>query len=248
MQTKIIGTTLPVLECMLGAGEAVIGESGRMSWMSDGVTMATSTAYSGGSGGVFGALKRVAGGGTLFTSSFTAGSAGGLAAFATTIPGQILPVSVAPGNEYMVHRHGFLAATPGVALSAGFQQSLGGALFGGEGFILQRIAGQCEAWVQLQGEVVTYDLQPGQNLFVHPAHVGMFTAGTQFSITVIKGIKNKFFGGELFLVKLTGPGKVWLQSLTLSGLAADLMPYLPTGGDNSSGGGLGGLVGGLLNG
>jgi uncharacterized protein (TIGR00266 family) len=228
MQTKILGTTLPVLECVLGPNEVVVGESGRMSWMSDNVAMATSTAFAGGSGGVWGAIKRAAGGGTIFASTFTAGGAGGLVAFATTIPGQILPISVQPNADYIVHRHGFVAATQGVQLSSAFQQSLGGALFGGEGFILQKISGQCDAWVQLQGEVVTYDLQPGQNLFAHPAHVGMFTDGTQFSITTIKGLKNKFFGGEFFLVKLTGPGKVWLQSLTLEGLAADLIPFLPT--------------------
>lgn len=247
MQTKILGTTLPVLECVLSAGEVVIGEAGRMSWMSEDVAMATSTSYAGGSGGFMGAIKRVAGGGTLFTSSYTAGGAGGLVAFSTTIPGQILPVNVSPGHDYIVHRHGFLAATNGVQLSSAFQQSLGGALFGGEGFILQRVGGQCDAWIQLQGEIVTYDLAPGQNLFVHPAHIGMFTDGTQFSITTIKGLKNKFFGGEFFLVKMTGPGKVWLQSLTLSGLAQDLMPYLPTG---ESGGSsiAGGVLGGLLKG
>jgi uncharacterized protein (TIGR00266 family) len=248
MQTKILGTTLPVLECVLSAGEAVIGEAGRMSWMSEDVTMATSTAYAGGSGGIMGAIKRVAGGGTLFTSSYTAGGSGGLVAFSTTIPGQILPISVTPAQDYIVHRHGFLAATNGVALSSAFQQSLGGALFGGEGFILQRVGGTCDAWIQLQGEVVTYDLAPGQNLFVHPAHIGMFTEGTQFSITTIKGLKNKFFGGEFFLVKLTGPGKVWLQSLTLQGLAQDLMPYLPTGEAAGGGGVAGGLIGGLLKG
>jgi uncharacterized protein (AIM24 family) len=150
----------------------------------------------------------------------------------------------------MVHTHGFLAGTPGIELSTGFQQTLGVGIFGGEGFTLQRVSGQAEAWVQLQGEVVTYDLQPGQQLFVHPGHLGMFTGGIQMNITVIKGIKNKFFGGEFFLCQLTGPGKVWLQSLTLAGLAADIAPYLPQEEAQSAGAGglLGGAIGGLLKG
>jgi uncharacterized protein (TIGR00266 family) len=235
MQHKIVGTTMPVLEFLLGAGEAVVGESGRMSWMSPSITMATSTAFTGGGGGLLSKVKRMAGGGTLFASSFTSSAADGLVAFATTVPGEILPVSVAPGSGYMVHRHGFLASTPGIELSAGFQQSLGSGLFGGEGFILQRLAGQAEVWVQLQGEVVTYDLQAGQSMLVHPAHVGMFTDGMSFTITTVKGLKNKFFGNEFFLCQLTGPGKLWLQSLTLPGLAADLIPYLPEPNGGGSG-------------
>jgi uncharacterized protein (TIGR00266 family) len=249
VQTNIRGTTLPVLEQILGPNENVVGESGRMSWMSGDVTMTTSTAFTGGSKGVWGAVKRAAGGATIFASNFQAGAAGGVVAFSSNVPGEILPLSISPSSEYMVHTHGFLAATPGIQLSTGFQQTLGTGIFGGEGFTLQKLSGQAEAWVQLQGEVITYDLQPGQVLFVHPGHVGMYTGGIQMKITTIKGIKNKFFGGEFFLCQLTGPGKVWLQSLTLAGLAADLMPYLPTGGDSNGGGsGLGGLVGGLLNG
>jgi uncharacterized protein (TIGR00266 family) len=229
MQHQIIGTTMPVLEFNLAGGESVVSESGRLSWMSPDVTMATSTSATGGGGGhkLLGAIKRMAGGGSLFASTYTASGAGGLVAFAATQPGQILPVSVTPNAGYMVHRHGFLAATPGIELTMGFQQSLGAGLFGGEGFILQKLGGQADAWVQLQGEVVRYDLQPGQGMLVHPAHVGMFNDHMSFQITVMKGLKNKFFGDEIFLVSFTGPGSIWLQSLTLPGLAADLIPYLP---------------------
>jgi len=142
-----------------------------------------------------------------------------------------------------VHTHGFVAGTPGVQLTTGFQQTLGVGIFGGEGFTLQKISGPANAWIQLHGEIVTYDLQPGQSLFVHPGHVGMFTGGIQMRITTIKGLKNKIFGGEFFLAQLTGPGKVWLQSLSLHVLAADLAPYLP-----STEGGGGGVIGGLLKG
>src|SRR6059036_2216486 len=104
MQHKIIGTTMPILEFSLAAGDSIVAESGRMSWMSPDVTMATSTAATGSSGGLFGKIKRMAGGGSLFASSFTAGAAGGMVALATTVPGQIVPVSVAPDSQYMVHR------------------------------------------------------------------------------------------------------------------------------------------------
>jgi uncharacterized protein (TIGR00266 family) len=244
VQTNIHGTTLQVLECVLAANESVVGESGRMTWMSDGVVMTTSTAFTGGSKGVWGAVKRAAGGATIFASNFQAGQAGGLVSFASSVPGQIIPLTIGPNEEYMVHAHGFVAGTPGVQLNTGFQQTLGTAIFGGEGFTLQKISGQAQAWVQLHGEIITYDLQPGQSLFVHPGHVGMFTTGIQMRITTIKGIKNKFFGGEFFLCQLTGPGKVWLQSLSLHTLAADIAPYLPE--QAAAGGVAGGVIGGLL--
>ncbi len=247
MQHNIHGTTLQVLECVLAANESVVGESGRMSWMSAGVEMTTSTAFTGGSKGVWGAVKRVAGGATIFASNFQAGPSGGVVSFASNVPGQILPVNIAAGEEYMVHSHGFLAGTPGVQLSAGFQQTLGVGFFGGEGFVLQRVAGPAQTWIQLQGEVITYDLQPGQMLFVHPGHIGMFTGGIQMKITTIKGLKNKIFGGEFFLCQLTGPGKVWLQSLTLAGLAADIAPYLPQQ-EAATSGGAGGLLSGAIGG
>ncbi|HVY11773.1 MAG TPA: AIM24 family protein [Mycobacteriales bacterium] len=246
MQSNIRGTTLQVVECVLGPNESVVGESGRMTWMSGDVTMTTSTAFTGGSKGVWGAVKRAAGGATIFASNFQAGAAGGVVAFASNVPGQIMPVSITPGNEYLVHTHGFLAGTPGIELSTGFQQTLGVGIFGGEGFTLQRLSGTSEAWIQLQGEVITYDLQPGQVLFVHPGHVGMFTGGIQMKITTIPGIKNKFFGGEFFLCQITGPGKIWLQSLTLSGLAADLIPYLPE--QEAAAGGAGGILGSAITG
>jgi uncharacterized protein (TIGR00266 family) len=248
VQHNIHGTTLQVLECVLGPNENVVGESGRMSWMSADVTMTTSTAYTGGSKGVWGAVKRAAGGATIFASNFQAGAAGGVVSFASSVPGQILPVDIGPGEEYMVHSHGFLAATPGVQLTTGFQQTLGVGFFGGEGFLLQKVSGPTQAWIQLQGEVITYDLQPGQVLFVHPGHIGMFTGGVQMKITTIKGIKNKIFGGEFFLCQLTGPGKVWLQSVTLAALAADIAPYLPEQQGVPVQGGAGGILGSAIGG
>ena len=124
----------------------------------------------------------------------------------------------------MVHRGGYLCGLPGVSLEIGFQQKFSAGLFGGAGFILQKVSGDGPAWIELDGEVVDYDLAPGQEIMVHPGHVGMFEAGMAFELERIKGIKNVLFGADaLFLAKLTGPGKVWLQTLPLPNLAAALV-------------------------
>ena len=135
-------------------------------------------------------------------------------AFATKLPGHIVPVEVSPGHEYMIHRHGFLCATSQIQVGVGFQQSLGAGIFGGDGFLLQRVSGQGTAWLELSGELVIKDLQPGETLRVHPGHVGAFQSSVQFQITTVPGIKNMIFGGDgLFLASLTGPGRIWPQTL-----------------------------------
>ena len=248
MDHRIVGSTLPVLEVQLQPGESVVSVAGELSWMSQSIDLHTSTQHGGG-GGFFGILKRVAGGGSLFMTEFTAQGAPGLVAFATKVPGHILPVEVRPGRDYMIHRHGFLCSTPGVELSVGFQQSLGAGIFGGDGFLLQRLAGQCQAWIELDGEVVSYDLAPGESLRVHPGHVGMFEQSVNFGITRIQGIRNMLFGGDgIFLAQLTGPGKVWLQSLPLSNLAHALSPYLNTGAGRVAETGTGAVIGSILRG
>src|SRR5579871_5421323 len=173
MDTRIVGTTMPVLEVTLNPGEKVVAEPGEMSWISSAITLRTSTQL-GGARGVFGVLRRALGGGGLFMTEFSAEGAQGMVAFATKVPGEILPIQVRPGQGYLVHRAGLLCATAGLELSVGFQRSLGAGVFGGDGFVLQRIAGDCQAWIELDGEVVPYELKPGENLRVHPGHVGMF--------------------------------------------------------------------------
>ncbi|MDC7788468.1 AIM24 family protein [Rhodoplanes sp. TEM] len=226
MQSKIIGTTLPVLEIRLDPGEAVVGVPDQLSWMSGDVTLTTAMGGAGG-GGVWGLVSRAVSGGGLFTTRFAAGHASGLVAFAAHLPGAILEVAVPPGRAMLAHRHGFVCGTPEVEITTAAQTALGG-LFGGEGFVLQRIGGGGTAWVELGGEVVTYTLEPGQELLVHPGHVGMFEDSVGFEITTIKGVRNALFGGDgLFLARLSGPGKVWLQTLTTAGLAHAVAPYLP---------------------
>jgi uncharacterized protein (TIGR00266 family) len=242
MRDHVHGTTMPVLEIQLVPGESICAESGELSWMSASIQMATST-QGAGSNGVFGALKRGLSGGTVFMTNYTAVDQPGSVSFAAHLPGQILPIDVAPqpGYGFMAHRRAYVCGQPNVTLTTGFQQRLGAGIFGGEGFVLQRIGGQGRAWVQLSGEVVTWDLQPGQTIRVHPGHVGMFQECVQFTVTTVPGIKNKLFGGDgVFLAQLTGPGRVWLQSLPIDRLAHSLMPYLPhtEGGQQRSGGGL----------
>jgi uncharacterized protein (TIGR00266 family) len=246
MNHRIIGTTLPVLEFQLAPGESVVAVSGELSWMSASITLQTG-AQLGGTGGIFGVFRRVAGGGSLFLTRYSAQGAPGLLAFATRVPGHILPIAVTPAQTYLVHRHGFLCGTPGVQLSVGFQQSLGAGIFGGEGFLLQQVTGAGEAWIELDGEVVSYDLGPGETLRVHPGHVGMFEATVGFNITRIPGIRNLLFGGDgIFLAALTGPGRVWLQSLPLANLAHALSPYLPKITERVEAAGAGGILGSLL--
>jgi len=229
MQSRIVGTTMPVLETLLQPGESLISEAGELSWMTQTIAMTTHTQMAGG-GGFFGAIKRVAGGGTLFMTEYTAQGYPGEVAFASKIPGHIVPIEVGPGHEYMIHRHGFLCATPQIQLGVGFQQSLGAGIFGGDGFLLQKVTGVGTAWLELSGET----------LRVYPGHVGAFTSSVNFQITRIQGIRNMFFGGDgIFLAALTGPGRIWLQTLPLSKMAHALAPYL--GGERNSGSGMSGL-------
>lgn len=250
MQEKVIGSTLPVLEVSLDPGESVVAEVGEFSWMTDAIQMSTGMGGGVGGQGLVGALKRKVGGSSLLFSTYTAQGAPGLIAFAAKLPGSILPVEIGHGTDYLVHRHGFLAGTPGVQISAGFTQSFTAGIFGGEGFILQRIGGQGRAWVELSGEVVPYDLAGGQSLRVHPGHIGMFESSVSFQVMRVQGIANRYFGGDSHhFGVLSGPGRVWLQSMTLPILAASLTPYLASSGDRSKaveGGVIGGIVGDLL--
>ena len=251
MQSRIQGTTMPVLELQLGPNDAVISEAGELSWMTQTVQMTTHTQMAGG-GGFFGAFKRVVGGGSLFMTEYRAIGGAGEVAFATKVPGHIVPVEVGPGRDYMVHRHGFLCATAAVQLSVGFQQSLGAGIFGGDGFVLQHISGQGMAWLELSGELIVRDLAPGELLRVHPGHVGAFQTSVSFQITTVPGIKNMIFGGDgIFLAALTGPGRVWLQTLPISRLAHQIEQYLPRQRPNEravEGGVVGGLIGSVLRG
>jgi uncharacterized protein (TIGR00266 family) len=245
MEETIHGTTMPVLELSLETGESIVSEAGEFSWMSDSVEFATNTGGGMGGKGLMGAVKRAVSGASIMMTTYTAKGGPGSVAFASKVPGHILAIDVAPGNEFMVHRHGFMAATAGIELSMGFQQSIRGGIFGGEGLILQKIGGSGRAFVDLQGEVIIYDLAAGQSLRVHPGHAGLFQATVTFSVQKVPGLANRYMGqdGHHFAV-LTGPGRVWLQSMPLPILAGVIAEYLPDGGDHHAAEGAAAGIGG----
>jgi uncharacterized protein (TIGR00266 family) len=241
MKHTITGSTMPVLQMQLEPGEKLIAEPGEFSWMTENIQLHTTT-QTAGARGLFSVLGRALAGGGLFMTEYSAYGGPGMVAFAAKVPGTIHEVQIQPGHGYMIHKHGFLCATEGVQLSIGFQRGLGAGMFGGNGFILQRLAGPCTAFVELGGECVEYDLPPGQSLMVHPGHIGMFQDSVGFDITFMRGIRNVFFGGDgLFVARLTGPGKIWLQSMTVPGLAHAVAPYI--GADETSSAATGGVAG-----
>ncbi|MFE9429196.1 TIGR00266 family protein [Kitasatospora sp. NPDC006697] len=250
MQADVKGSTMPVLEIQLGPGEQVISAHGELSWMTANIQMSQTTNTGGPrGGGLLGTLKRAVGGGGLFLTRYQAQGSAGLVAFAAKVPGHIVPVDVAPGRAVLVHRHGWICGTPGITPTVALQRSFRGGLWGGEGFVLQRLDGQGRAWIELSGELTQYTLGPGQTMLVHPGHVGMFDESVQFTITTVPGIANKIFGGDGYhLVALTGPGQIWLQSMPLSSLAHALEPYLARDGATAAaeGAGIGTIMGGML--
>jgi len=252
MQADIKGTTMPVLEITLQSGEEVVTIHGELSWMTPNITMSqTASGGAAGGGGFMAGLKRMVGGGSLFLTRYQAQGGAGMVAFAAKLPGHIMPVDIAPGQEFMVHRHGWLCGTPGVTAGSGFQQSFRAGIYGGDGFILQKLEGQGRAWIELSGELIHYTLEPGQTLMAHPGHVGMFEASVQFQVTRVPGVMNMAFGDDgLHLVALTGPGQVWLQSMPLPILAHALQPYLATqsAAQPVEGGVVGGIIGNIMRG
>lgn len=226
MKHTISGTTMPVLQIGLDPNEVIIAEPGEFAWMTDNIQLHTTT-QTAGARGLFGILGRALSGGGLFMTEYSPNGGPGMVAFAAKIPGSIHQLDVPAGHSYMVHKHGFLCATRGVNLSIGFQRQLGAGLFGGNGFIMQRLSGPCTAFVELGGESVVYDLRPGESIQAHPGHVGMFQDSVNFDMVFMRGIRNALFGADgLFIARLTGPGKVWLQSLTMPNLAHAIGPYL----------------------
>jgi uncharacterized protein (TIGR00266 family) len=222
MQSAIKGTTMPVLEVVLDRGESVITPHGDLVWMSKGVHMSQTTRVGG--GGVLRGIRRVLGGGGLFVTKY---EGAGQVTFAAKLPGQIVPIDIAHGESYLVHKHGWLAGTEGIRPSVGIQHSLKGGLFGGEGFVLQKLEGQGTAWIEVGGEVMQYDLAKGETILAHPGHIGMFGGTVKFSATRMKGIRNMLFGHDgLFLAELSGPGRVWLQSMPVPVLVGALTPYI----------------------
>lgn len=222
MKYQIQGEPMPVVICELENGEKLISESGAMSWMTPNMHMET---VGGGVGKVFG---RMFSGETLFQNHYTAQGGPGMIAFASSFPGTIRAYEITPGTPIVVQKKAFLASTAGVELSVFFQRKLGTALFGGEGFIMQKLSGNGTAFVELDGSTVEYNLAPGQQMVVDTGYLAMMDATVSMDIQQVKGVKNVLFGGEsLFNTIVTGPGRVVLQSMPISQFAAAIGGMLP---------------------
>ncbi len=224
MRYEIQGDTLPVVICYLDGGEKMITEKGAMSWMSPNMHMATST--NGGIGKVFG---RMFSGESMFQNIYTAQGGPGMIAFASCFPGSILPYQISPGRELIVQKSGFLASEAGVNLSVFFQKRFGSGLFGGEGLIMQRLAGEGMVFLKFDGHVVEYDLQPGQQIIVDTGYLAAMEATCSMDIHTVPGVKNMLFGGEgIFNTVITGPGHIWLQTMPISNVAGAIAPFIPS--------------------
>lgn len=222
MRYEISGTTMQTVELELNPGESVFSQTHAMSWMTDAIAMDTHTG-----GGLFAGLKRAMGGGSFFITQYSAQGRGQIA-FAPRFPGTIVPMALAPGQSIVCRKETFLCAETSVGLEIAFQQRLGAGFFAGEGFILQRVTGPGTVFLDLSGEVVEKDLRPGERLLVHAGHVGMQEPSVGIDIQMVRGFRNVLFGGEgLFLATLTGPGKIWLQSMPILNLAEEIARYMP---------------------
>ena len=224
MRYDLIGGSFPVVVCHLENGEKMITEKGSMVWMSPNMQMET---HGGGLGKMF---SKAFSGESMFQNHYTARGGNGMIAFCSSFPGQIKPIHIAPGQEFIVQKSAFLASEAGVNLSIHFQKKLGAGLFGGEGFIMQRLSGSGTAFVEIDGELIEYQLKPGQQIIVDTGYVAGFEGSVQMDIQTVSGAKNVFFGGEgLFHTVLTGPGRVWLQTMPVITVANAVRPYIPTG-------------------
>ena len=225
MRYEIKGGAFPVVVCELADGEQMITEKGSMVWMSPNMQMDT---RGGGLGKIF---SKAFSGESMFQNIYTARGAG-MIAFGSSFPGQIKAVTIAPGQDMILQKTAFLAAEPGVELSIHFNKKLGTGLFGGEGFIMQRLSGSGVAFAEIDGELVEYELREGQQIVADTGNVAGFTAGVKMEIQQVPGMKNKLLGGEgLFNTLLTCPGRVWLQTMPISGVAMSIYPFLPTKGN-----------------
>lgn len=225
MRYRIEGETLPVVICELDAGESMITESGAMAWMSPNMKMDTTS-----NGGLGKAFGRMFSGENLFQNRYTAQGGAGLIAFASSFPGSIKAFEVTPGKSYIFQKKTFLAGTQGIDISIHFQKKIASGIFGGEGFILQKITGNGIAFAEFDGHVVEYDLKPGQQIVVDTGYLAAMDSTCQIDIQAVPGLKNMVFGGEgIFNTVITGPGKIWLQTMPIYSVANAIRPYIPTG-------------------
>lgn len=223
MHYEIKGEPFPIVICKLSDGEQMITEKGSMVWMSPNMQMDTK---GGGLGKMF---SKAFSGESMFQNIYTA-HGNGMIAFGSSFPGKILPLTITPGQDMILQKSAFLASETGIDLSVYFSKKFSAGLFGGEGFIMQRVSGNGTVFMEIDGDVVEYELAQGQQIVVDTGNVAAFTPSVQMEIRQVPGLKNKLLGGEgLFNTILTGPGRIWLQTMPISNVALSMRPYFPSG-------------------
>ena len=224
MKYEIKGAPFPVVICDLEAGESLVTQKGGMSWMTPNMEMSTNA------GGSFGkAMSRMFSGESMFQNTYTARNGAGQIAFASSFPGEILAIDVGSNSNLVAQKSAFMACESGVQMSIFFQKKIGTGVFGGEGFIMQKFEGNGTVFLEIDGSVVTYDLAAGQSMLLDTGHLAAMDSTVSIEIETVKGIGNKLFGGEgFFNTRVTGPGRVWLQTMPISSVASAIIPYIPT--------------------
>lgn len=230
---EIEGGSLPVLICYPEPGETLCTQSGAMSWMSPNMHMTTNSG-----GGIKKALGRLFSGDSLFMNEYSSQGGTGLIAFGAALPGKILPFEVTPGNGIIIQKSGFLAMEKGLDLSIYFQKKFGAGFLGGEGFVLQKVTGNGLVFIEIDGYCKEYTLGAGESIVVDSGYLAAMTESCSMDIQSVKGVKNVLFGGEgLFNTVITGPGKVYVQSMPASSLAEKLAPFISVSSGSSDNGG-----------
>jgi uncharacterized protein (TIGR00266 family) len=223
MQYEIKGGAFPVVVMELEPGETVLTEAGGMSWMSDNMKMDTNM-----KGGLLKGLGRAMAGESVFLNTYTAEGGKGVLACASSFPGSIIAMDLGPNDAIVAQKSAFLCGSGSLSLSVHLRRSLGVSMFGGEGFVMQKISGPGTVFLEIDGSVEKYKLAPGQAYLVNNGNLAAYTPETKVTLETVKGVKNLFFGGEgLFHVRLAGPGEVYLQTLSAQGVAKSIIPFLP---------------------
>ena len=222
MQYEIKGGSFPVVICQLAANESMISEGGSMTWMTPNMRMETK------GGGMRGMFSKALAGEGMFQNVYTAERGAGMIAFGSSFPGKIVPIELGPGKEWILQKRSFLASEASVKLETFFNKKVGAGFFGGEGFIMQRLSGTGIAFAEIDGELMEYQLKAGQQLVVDTGYVAGFEKGVSIDIQSVPGVKNMLLGGEgLFNTVLTGPGRIWLQTMPMSTIAGAVASVIP---------------------
>ena len=223
MKYEIKGEPMPVVICNLEPDETLTCEAGAMCWMSPNMEMKTA------GGGLGKMLGRMMSGESMFQNHYTAKNGAGMIAFASSLPGSIRAFEITPAASIICQKKAFLACSDGVELSVHFQKKLGVGFFGGEGFVMQKISGRGVVFLEIDGSTVEYNLSAGQQLIVDTGYLAMMDESVKMEIQSVKGVKNALFGGEgVFNTVLTGPGRVLLQTMPITGFAALIAKLLPS--------------------